>query len=35
MSEDTTFFGKLHKSFPDLEKLIMERKYIVLEPKKN
>ena len=34
MSEDTTFFGKLHKSFPDLEKLIMERKYIVLEPKK-
>jgi hypothetical protein len=24
----------LHKSFPDLEKLIMERKYIVLEPKK-
>ena len=34
MSEDTTFFGKLHKSFPDLEKLIQERKYIVLEPKK-
>ena len=34
MSEDTTFFGKLHKSFPDLEKLIIERKYIVLEPKK-
>lgn len=34
MSEDTSFFGKLHKSFPDLEKLIMERKYIVLEPKK-
>lgn len=34
MSEDTTFFGRLHKSFPDLEKLIIERKYIVLEPKK-
>lgn len=34
MSEDTTFFGKLHKSFPDLEKLIKERKYIILEPKK-
>ena len=34
MSEDTTFFGKLHKSFPDLEKLIQDRKYIVLEPKK-
>ena len=33
-SEDTTFFGKLHKSFPDLEKLIQERKYIILEPKK-
>ena len=34
MSEDTTFFGKLKKSFPDLEKLIQDRKYIVLEPKK-
>jgi len=34
MSEDTTFFGRLHKSFPELEKLIQERKYIVLEPKK-
>ena len=34
MSEDTTFFGKLHKSFPDLEKLIQDRKYIILEPKK-
>ena len=34
MSEDTTFFGKLQKSFPDLYKLIQDRKYIVLEPKK-
>ena len=34
MSEDTTFFGKLHKSFPELEKLIQDKKYIVLEPKK-
>ena len=34
MSEDTTFFGKLHKSFPDLEKLIQDRKFIILEPKK-
>lgn len=34
MSEDTTFFRKLHKSFPDLEKLIQDRKYIILEPKK-
>ena len=34
MSEETTFFGKLRKSFPELEKLIQERKYIVLEPKK-
>lgn len=34
MSEDSTFFGKLKKEFKDLEKLILERKYIVLEPKK-
>jgi len=34
MSEDTTFFGKLHKTFPELERLIQERKYIILEPKK-
>jgi hypothetical protein len=34
MLEDSTFFGKLKKEFKDLEKLILERKYIVLEPKK-
>ena len=34
MSEDNTFFGVLKKNFPDLEKLIQERKYIILEPKK-
>ena len=34
MSEDTSFFGKLHKSLPDLEKLIQDRKFIILEPKK-
>lgn len=32
MSDD--FYGRLEKTFPDLLKLIQERKYIILEPKK-
>ena len=34
MSEDTTFFGKLKKNFPELLDLIQKNNYVILEPKK-
>ena len=34
MSEDTTFFGKLKKNFPDLLDLIKKNNYVILEPKR-
>ena len=34
MSEDTTFFGKLKKAFPDLLDLIKRNNYVILEPKR-
>ena len=34
MTEETTYFGKLKKNFPELLELIQQKGYVILEPKK-